>query len=865
MREKVLLSNTIIPAHLYVERAADRQLRSIIEKMGRPGYVLVSRQMGKTNLLINMKREYSSEIVLYLDLSIRLDSPRAWFRHVIDSLIDSHESELGHLFPKIEFQRKELDLEPNVEYERHLRMILRETPKKVIIILDEIDSLVNTPYSDTILAQVRSMYFSRVNYGEFNRLTYVLSGVAEPTDLIKDKNISPFNIGEKIYLDDFTREEFWSFLQKAKTTDSEEIGERIFEWTNGNPRMTWDVCSELEDRAISGAPLNIEIVDEVVQKLYLRDLDRAPIDHIRTLVESDPQIRDAIMSIRFGHHDYVDDKVRSKLYLAGITRNAAGGTIDIKNKIIDSALSDRWLAQITYSQKTLLAEASANYVAGRYEHAIYQFELALDDNAYRELVTPNDIFQLALSHFWLGELEKAAGLLEQCIEKTTDTALTQATRHYLGLASIAMGDFTAALDHLKSASSGPDIGYKLESSLHLISTYLKVGTSRHGQDALDLSQQLLTELSELPALDPDVRRELVASALYNKSIVHLAMKERNSAIECLNSAIEQASADLQPALLLALHGLLENPSEKSSLIVKAAQAIISNDLGIQEGNTRILGLRGPMIGQILSHLAEQDNLDKFMGLSEYVTQKIYEGKKSELSALIDIFQSFESEDDRLVHNKLISQAVKTYNSDSLSQHERLSLYRFLAALCDTPESPKWCARFIQELKATTHAEAISEDDVYALLHSLHIFRIKKKPEYVSELLDVWADFGLAATAKHPTISSFILLHLMNHLKESGDLESALHFARTLMKLLDSESLLSSAHAVHKEAFTEMRRQATAFLKSSKANRNPYKNIGRNQRVLVQYGESEPVLKKFKQAQADLLEERCTLIRIETEE
>ena len=68
---KLLKPFTIIPPEFYVKRDADRQLLNIIEDMGRPGYVLVSRQMGKTNLLLNAKREAESldDIFVYIDLS----------------------------------------------------------------------------------------------------------------------------------------------------------------------------------------------------------------------------------------------------------------------------------------------------------------------------------------------------------------------------------------------------------------------------------------------------------------------------------------------------------------------------------------------------------------------------------------------------------------------------------------------------------------------------------------------------------------------------------------------------------------------------------------------------------------------------
>jgi hypothetical protein len=59
--EKILKKYTTIPPHLYVNRKADKQLKSIISDMQRPGYVLVARQMGKTNLLFNAKRTMENE------------------------------------------------------------------------------------------------------------------------------------------------------------------------------------------------------------------------------------------------------------------------------------------------------------------------------------------------------------------------------------------------------------------------------------------------------------------------------------------------------------------------------------------------------------------------------------------------------------------------------------------------------------------------------------------------------------------------------------------------------------------------------------------------------------------------------------
>ncbi|MBK8342203.1 MAG: hypothetical protein IPL12_02090 [Bacteroidetes bacterium] len=102
-----------------------------------------------------------------------------------------------------------------------------------------------------------------MNFEELSRLTYLLSGVIEPTEIIKDPKISPFNIGQKIFLNDFSKSEFLSFLLQAGLNIDEKSSERIFYWTNGNPRMTWDLCSEIENK-LKHESIDSDFVDKVV-------------------------------------------------------------------------------------------------------------------------------------------------------------------------------------------------------------------------------------------------------------------------------------------------------------------------------------------------------------------------------------------------------------------------------------------------------------------------------------------------------------------------------------------------------------------------------------------------------------------------
>src|SRR3982750_4862204 len=87
-----LRPSTIISPKLYVQRAADRQLSEVIDGMGRPGYILVARQMGKTNLLLNARRELESPDLLfvYIVLSNRIEQLEAYFSLVLNTAFSVH-------------------------------------------------------------------------------------------------------------------------------------------------------------------------------------------------------------------------------------------------------------------------------------------------------------------------------------------------------------------------------------------------------------------------------------------------------------------------------------------------------------------------------------------------------------------------------------------------------------------------------------------------------------------------------------------------------------------------------------------------------------------------------------------------------
>src|ERR1035437_1294031 len=136
---KVLIPYTIIPSNLYVHRDADRQVRNIIKDMGRPGYVLVSRQMGKTNLLLNAKRrlETPDDVYVYVDLSNQFDSAKTCFENIINTTLDSNPEKFSDVAKIIHERRKDVkETPPHKQHTSELRILLNVLKGKLVIILD---------------------------------------------------------------------------------------------------------------------------------------------------------------------------------------------------------------------------------------------------------------------------------------------------------------------------------------------------------------------------------------------------------------------------------------------------------------------------------------------------------------------------------------------------------------------------------------------------------------------------------------------------------------------------------------------------------------------------------------------------------
>lgn len=681
-----LRSYTIVPPELYVQRRADAQLKQIIDDMGRPGYVLVARQMGKTNLLLNAKRSSGQgDFFVYLDVSNVIPDERGFFRSVIDLAVETAQERGVFVGETIELERDESELLPHKEHERELRRVLQSTSGRVVICLDEIDALTKTGYSDNVFSFIRSTYFSgRANFPEFERLTYILSGVAEPGDLIKNKAVSPFNIGEKIYLDDFSFEEVQAFFRQAEIELSLEVVQAVFDWTSGHPRMMWDLVAQLQRDLASSA----SEVETSVKQLYFSSVDVPPVDHIKALVESSQDIRDALIAIHYKKSEAISGAIRTKLYLAGISEfDPNTRRVTFKNRILELALSEQFILSLERSQPTYEA-AIRSYQAGLFEDALAGF-VGFVKSAPEDSRIPIGRYWAGVCCYSLGQYMEALGHLNRLDDFELPLTAIAARKFFLGMSLLKIGQPREAVPYLKQAVAAKGISdfpsAHIQASVALADAVIRIGMRPDEQlftDALSLCQEIVdqAEVVKKTMNDADLFSALQVDAHIALAKAASIRESRERAFELLDQARKHADAGARLRLAMLEHALAANRAESSLLLQKAiAEALNIKvfDQSREEDDTPIVNVLAlirelskagredqllMVADHFLNHLAA--SADVYSTMDDLVVELYNGGSRATARRLVDIALKVQSTRAEPRHGGLLSLAIIIQEADS---------------------------------------------------------------------------------------------------------------------------------------------------------------------------------------------------------
>lgn len=280
-------------AKFYVERPVDQQFKQAILRRDTIVLLKGARQVGKTSLLargLDVARQQGFQIV-FTDFQ---------------KFIDTQLKDLESFFIAVgEMLADELDLEqcpldvwrknraPNTNFERYFRQsVLANVGGSLLWAMDEADRLFHCPFGSEVFALFRTWHNERaINPSSpCNKLTMAIAYATESYLFIKDQNQSPFNVGTKLELRDFTFAEVADLNQRYGSPLQPPELQQFFDLVGGHPYLVRCGLNEIvvENLDISTFAMKVDQDDGIFS------------DHLRriiVLLEQEPKLREVVREI----------------------------------------------------------------------------------------------------------------------------------------------------------------------------------------------------------------------------------------------------------------------------------------------------------------------------------------------------------------------------------------------------------------------------------------------------------------------------------------------------------------------------------------------------------------------------------------
>jgi AAA-like domain len=340
---------------IYIPRQADDELLDLC-RAGTFAYVLSSRQMGKSSLMVRTLERLTNEGVRCVIIDL----------NEIGTQINADAWYLG-LLTIIE-QQLELTTNPITWWHEHERLgpiqrltqflqtvLLAEVAERVVVFIDEIDTTLSLTFTDDFYAAIRSLYTARARVPAYQRLSFVLIGVATPSDLIRDPQRTPFNIGQRVDVTDFTFDEALPLTEGLgpPPTEARQLLGWILEWTGGHPYLTQRLCSTIAFKRRSNwakADLDQAVGDTFFGATNDKDQN---LQFVRDMLTKGAPAADRASvlllyrEIRLGFRTVRDEEqsvIKTHLKLSGIVRRD-GGALRVRNKIYATVFDIAWIKE----------------------------------------------------------------------------------------------------------------------------------------------------------------------------------------------------------------------------------------------------------------------------------------------------------------------------------------------------------------------------------------------------------------------------------------------------------------------------------------------------------------------------------------
>ncbi len=242
-----------LDSKFYVVRPIDDAFHAAVLRRDTIVLLKGARQAGKTSLLARglQKARENGVLVVLTD-----------FQKLIDSQLQSLES---FFFAVGEMLADQLDIDvcpqdkwrtnraPNTNFERYFRReILATVQQPLLWAMDEADRLFHCKFGSEVFSMFRTWHNERALTpgGPCSRLTLAIAYATEAYLFIKDQNQSPFNVGTKLVLEDFTTEQVADLNTRYGSPMNQAELRRFYQLTGGQPYLVRRALNDMVSRNI---------------------------------------------------------------------------------------------------------------------------------------------------------------------------------------------------------------------------------------------------------------------------------------------------------------------------------------------------------------------------------------------------------------------------------------------------------------------------------------------------------------------------------------------------------------------------------------------------------------------------------------
>ena len=378
------------PAEHYMVDLTQRllEVRKLVDE-GKYFTINRARQFGKTTTL-HALAEYLSQDYLVISMDFQMQMSDAKFRNENSFSLafarafensyriteSGRNQEYQAAFKEFTKERQEVGEQFElVELFQALSNLCAVVPKKIVLMIDEVDSATNNQVFLDFLAQLRGYYINRSRFATFQSV--ILAGVCDIRNLKRKmrpeeehKDNSPWNIAADFKVDmSFSKNDIAGMLEEYEADwhtgmDIEEMSGLLYDYTSGYPFLVSRLC-QLMDEQVGGEAGQKR---EAWTKDGFYEAVRMLLAEKNTLFESligklhdYPDLNMMLRTLLFTGRSFsysADGSVTDIASMFGFIKNK-NGNVAVSNRIFETRLYNYYLSE-DEMQNTEIYKASLN-------------------------------------------------------------------------------------------------------------------------------------------------------------------------------------------------------------------------------------------------------------------------------------------------------------------------------------------------------------------------------------------------------------------------------------------------------------------------------------------------------------------------